>query len=477
MADSTSPHDPEQPDKKRNVKYDAILIQLSSQRPSNIFRGMEQVRQWLKENPENQEVYGLLLDAVQENRELLRDKVRNLLTEMMEDGKSKAAEAALSNLPGGIQDLLADADDEYYAAEYEKAILSYRRVLKLDPENARAKEHLAKAEIKLVAGETSVGLPRSAVQYYRRARSYLAARDITTAVNLLNAAVEAAQIRGQDYPDAAHALSDIENLIKADEFRREANQRFEEGNLKDAFSLYERAINLDSKNEQIKKESESLQNLWFAENELQGSKVLRIFSSLTKWQNVVNTARLFVSSNNAKLRFVEKQIQGIQRIRFIFITLFIVSVIAGLFLTGIINESRNIFVTETPAIPTLAVAPTNTVAIIIIATETIEPTLAITSTSIETPTITPTETPTLTPTQATLGTGYIIKAFVSSWEVPNEKFIEGLGLYQPVTVLEKQEVAGSTWYRCSWINKEGQPREGWILGEYITFGIPPTPRG
>jgi len=114
---------------KRKSQLDAVLIQLSSQRPSDVWRGMEQTRQWLKTNPEDSDVYGLLLDAVQKNREL-REQVRNLLNEMMQNG-SQTAEKAILSLPSSLTDFLVNADDAYYGGEYESAIKLYRQVLKL----------------------------------------------------------------------------------------------------------------------------------------------------------------------------------------------------------------------------------------------------------------------------------------------------------------------------------------------------------
>ena len=166
---------PEQDLIERSKQLSAVLIQLLSQRPSDILRGMTQVRYWLQADIEDGQVYAILLDAVHENREM-REQVRSLLTQMVEKG-SKAAEQALSILPSTASEILADADDAYYAAEYDQAIQLYRQVLKLAPDDERAKDHLAKAEIKRMAGETDKDLPRAALQYYRRARSHIAARD------------------------------------------------------------------------------------------------------------------------------------------------------------------------------------------------------------------------------------------------------------------------------------------------------------
>jgi tetratricopeptide (TPR) repeat protein len=229
---NTTPHEKE---------IDAISIQLRSQRLGDIWQGLEQVNQWLQENPDNREVYIMLLDAVQDNP-TLREKVRNLLLDMSKKG-SKFAESALHDLPSSVQDLLADADDVYYAGQYDEAIKLYLQVLKLNPQNERAKDHINKAEIKRLAGELDTDLPRAAVQYYRRARSFIAARDVSTAMNLLSAAIEAAQAKGMKYPDAEQALNSIQDLLIADESRQSAKIALENKQWQEALELMIRLLN------------------------------------------------------------------------------------------------------------------------------------------------------------------------------------------------------------------------------------------
>ncbi len=150
----------------------------------------------------------------------LREQVRDLFLEMAQKG-SNVAEDAISLLPSTLSQLLADADDAYYAAEYDQAIQLYRQVLKRAPDNERAKEHLAKArDEKSKPREDKPGLPREALQYYRRARSYLAARDFSIAIKSLSAAVEAAHVRGMEYPEAEQLLDSVQDTLVADEFRR-----------------------------------------------------------------------------------------------------------------------------------------------------------------------------------------------------------------------------------------------------------------
>lgn len=457
---------------KRLPKYDATRIQLSSQRPSEVWRGMEQVRQWLKDDPENIDVYGILLDAVNDNRDL-RDKVRELLTQLMEKG-SKAAEEALASLPTGIQDLLADADDLYYAAEYERAIKLYRQVLRLDPENKRARDHLAKAEIRRITGEAAGELPRAAEQYYRRARSFIAARDIVTAMNLLSAAIEAAQSRNMKYPDAEQALSSMHDLITAEEFRNKAHQAMNESLWKDALDNYAKAQALDRSNAVLKKETEGLQSLLEADAQLKKGWQANLFTSLGKFQDTLNSAELILPFENTLMKSIRARIKRINRIRGVGLGVLIVGTIGFLYLNNFFGGSIVTPPTPSTQTSTLPISIEAFATLTITGTENIEPSPTATFTQTSTPA--PSETATLPPTQSILGTGFIIRASVSSWDAPNGKFIERLGLYQPVTILERQEDAVAVWYRCSWINKDGQTINGWILGEYIAFGTPPTPR-
>lgn len=450
-------------------QLDAVLVQLGSQRPSDVWRGMDQVRQWLTEDPENREVYGLLLDAVKENREL-REQVRTLLSEMMQKG-SRSAHEAISSLPSGVKDFSADADDAYYAGEYERAIQLYRQVLKLDPENARAKNQIAKAEINRITGESDTGLPRAAHQYYRRARSFIAAREVVTAMNLLSAAIEAAHGKDMQFPEAEEALSNMNNLLLADDFRQRAKLALEKEQWREALELYSKALTLDPTNEVVKKEADSLQDLLRAETQLNKGGIAKVITRLDQWQNTVDSARIVMNPDNALLISVEKQLNQIRLIRSTSVIILFIGIALTLYLSGILrtlSTAPSLTQTLTPTIP----SPTNTsIASTNTATEILVPIIPTTPIIADTSTATPTETLTLTPTLVSLGIGYINKGFVSTWDNPNGRLTGSLGLNQIVTILEERIVAGSLWNRCQW-EVNGNIFEGWILGEYITFGTP-----
>ncbi|MCK6583969.1 MAG: hypothetical protein HUU11_07875 [Anaerolineales bacterium] len=459
---------------KRKSQLDAVLIQLSSQRPSDVWRGMERARQWLKEDSEDKDVYGLLLDAVK-NKHELREQVRDLFFEMIQNG-SQSAEKAMLALPSSLQDFLADADDAYYAAEYDRAIQLYRQVLKLDPDNARARDHIAKAEIKRITGEAATGLPRAAEQYYRRARSHIAARDAITAMNLLKAAIETAQAKGIKYSEAEEALGSMQDLIVADEFRQKAKAALKDNKAKEALELYNKALALDSTNELMKKEFESLQKLLQAETTLRKQGALKVLMPTGRLQNTVENARLVMDSDNPLLTYVEKQIGQIRLWRTTGLVLLLVIIIFPLYRNGAFSGLLTPAMTS--ALPPTSV-PTNTVEVIPTFTEVQTTASAPFTDTPEMDTNTPppafTETFTPTPTETILGVGYINKQVASAWKEPNAGLLGTLSLNTPLTLLEEREVSGSKWYRCRW-EVGGTPQEGWILGGNITFGPPPTPR-
>jgi tetratricopeptide (TPR) repeat protein len=408
---------------------DAILIQLSSQRPSDVWRGKEQVRQWLKEDPEDRDVYALLVNAAQKNRNL-RDDVRNIFVEMLQNG-SKAAEQAILSLPSGIDGILADADDAYYAAEYDRAIQLYQQVLRLNPENPRAKDHLQKAMSNQTSGESSSGLPRPAEQYYRRARSLIAARDVLTAMNLLEQAIETAKGKGMNFPEAEEEMQHMQNLLLANEYLEKAKTALANNQRREAIDYYEKASKLDSTN--------------------------------TTTQHLIEEQRSRLK-NEVMIRWA--------------------GVVAAGLIIGFLALS---LATRRPPLappPSATAAPTiqlmtsttvsNTDIPLASATplpvDTIE--VAVTNSVTSMPTQTPTPVP---PTEIIVGVGFINKAVASAWEEPNRGLIERLTSNHPLTLLEQRIVGQDTWYKCRWESDDGVPREGWILGEYITFGATPMP--
>ncbi len=459
-----------EPSDERKRLLDAVHIQLSSQRPSDVLDGIEQVRLWLRENIEDREVYGMLLNVVKENHDL-REQVRLLLIEMSQNG-SMAAQEALAILPSSVQDLLADAEDAYYAAEYEKAIKLYRQVLRLEPDNPNAQDHLTKAIDKQAKAKSKQGsgnqsaLPRDAVQYYRRARSFIAARDFLTAMKLLDAAIEAAQARGMSYPDAEQLIDGVQDLLLADEFKQKAYHFSEKKKWKDALDLINRALTLGLADENIKKEFQAMQAIMNAEFELQKRGAFGLFGPLGPLQKAIQTARGVIDPHDPLLKIASKNLIAAWLIRIglavatvaIFLTIFSDEIIENIPLT----HPK----TAVPSISTVVIGSPIVTPFFVSETPTIMD---------EPPIILPTQTPHLAtftpemniPTLEPKPVGYIIKAYVSAWDNPDGALIGNLGLYQAVTILEERPSSGSIWYRCSW-EEDGQPKEGWICSVYST---------
>ncbi|MBL8015558.1 MAG: hypothetical protein JNK26_05230 [Candidatus Doudnabacteria bacterium] len=448
---------------ERDGQLNAMQIQLRSQRASDILRSMTQVRKWLQENREDRQVYEILLDAVQENHDI-REKVRDLFLEMVQKG-SKGAEEAISLLPSTPKELLADADDAYYAAEYGRAIQLYLQVLKRVPDHKRAKEYLTKAKsAQQDAGDLILGLPREAVQYYRRARSYLAASDFLLAIKSLSAAVETAQARSLPYPDAEELLKTAQESLIADEYKQKANIAIEIEHWGEALDYIKKGLALNLADVAIKKELNSLQDLLRAELDLQKFGAFKVFAPLSQIRNAQRVAEKAVNPDNPLLNLISKELKQIRMIRIAGGAVLLVSVF---FL---------IYKLESKEIHPLSLALTNTPAFVT-AIETLpsveQPSATITVT--DSPTITPTETLTPAPTTIpVLGYGKI-REYTFPLQKPNGDLVGvQLGPNQYLTILEREEISELIWYKCRWELKNNTG-EGWLLEKYIQFAPPPTP--
>jgi tetratricopeptide (TPR) repeat protein len=299
-----------------------------------------------------------------------------------------------------------------------------------------------------------------AVQYYRRARSYIATNDFSLAIISLEIAIAAAKAEGIEHPEAEQLLKSAQ----ASEARQSAKQALESEKWKDALNLYARAVSLDPTNAMLRKEFDSLRGLLHAESKLRNKSIQRIFISPSQLQTNLIIVKGIVSANKPLLNYIEKQLHWIRLMRIRLVRIGGLGMLIALLL---IIMSEGIKLNNIPYIITGTHPPTSTSTI----TSTITSTVTVTPTITVSPTITVTHTLEPTPT-IVLGYGRLI-AFFFALETPNGKRIEpGLRKNQQITIVDSRLDYGDLWYKCIW-EEDGLLKEGWILGKYIEFGTRP----
>ena len=531
----------------RENQIGAVRQQLLSPLPSDVKRGIDQVRQWLIDNPEDQETYKFILSIARENSSL-QEQIGSLHKEMIDKGSSFAVQPLrdlheqadttvddsesppkkenVESPSSSEQDLMTQADDAYYTTEYDKAILLYQQILRREPDNVRARQQLEKSTLNLMASSSNASkssLPRDAVQFYRRARSYIAARDFNSAIEFLNIAMEKAQTYGKKFPEAEVFLEITQDQITAAEHKINADNAIQDERWEDAISAFKQAHSFDPSDESVNKILSDLDGLLKAEalldpfgmqvntdrihkletisatlrdteevKELINAKRYKIIlakyslykaeADLHKWgfltpiaplgrlKDIQRTTRSedILIPDDPALKFVDERIRQLQPLR---ITFFIVILlILGYIFFLALNYDKDDIIPSTTSTPTIAFTLTDAPL----------PTQTATSTATATATATNTATATEatpTPTLLSLGVGYInpFYAFITAREDPNGKAVSRLTGNQVVTILEQRTVSQAKWYLCQW-DINGTTSQGWILGDYIIFGSIPTPR-
>jgi len=322
------------------------------------------------------------------------------------------------------------------------------------------------ALLKLV-GTVSARIPRDMVQHFKRARSFIAANDLTLAIGELELAVRSARAMGIVYSDAEKLLKEVQGQLAADQLKKNAKFALSLGEWKYVFDLYNEAAALDPENETIKRELQGLQGLQSSEAGLRRSGLLRYFMNPFRLKGILHDTREVINKDNPTFEYVKKQYENIRAVQFG--GLLVVIIVAGFSTWSLF---RSIPATPAPDVPTLT--QTMTLPPVFTSTATVTPaesTATGTSSPSETPSV-PTETP-VVPT-VVQGYGILNVAFFYPVESPNGKRIEpALTLEQPLTILASQTDRGELWYQCTW-EVNGVTVGGWILGRFITFVPAPT---
>lgn len=372
-----------------------------------------------------------------------------------------------------IKELLVDAEDAYHSSEYHRSVQLFRRVLRIEPDNEKAKTYLAMTEAKLSkADDGGEKIPREAMQLYRSARSYISARDYQEAIKKLADAIEIAFRNGTIFQEAQQLLASVKTSMEIEKIRRNIKTALEEEKWNAALDLYKKALDLDPDNNILKLELDALKELIKTDTSLREQGIRKYFTPLNRLQNQLETTRDALNQDNAILVFIENQIKQIKQVRFSFSLVIIILVCITV--VPFINPGIGFIqpLTDTPT-TTVSPIPTNTVSHTSTSTKTVS-TPVIASTTVV-PTASETLTPSPTPMLATIGTGYVILGKISAWDNPNGKFLTTLKLNQVVTIYKKVNDHGADWYQCTW-ESNGITEEGWVLAQYIKIGNPPTQR-
>jgi hypothetical protein len=381
--------------------------------------------------------------------------------------------------------------------EYEQAIELYQKVLKIDPENVRAREQTAKAELNRIAGRPDNDLPRAAIQYFRRARSHIAARDFGAAMNLLSAALEAARANGQDFPEAESLLNSMQDLWTADEYKAKAEVALKKEQWGTAYDLYNKAFLLNPQDHVTKELLAGLDGLMRADALLDAlsdqdsgdkeyqeklAKIDGYLKSAEEIKALVGTSLL----KSCRARYNQHLGKGGKSLRFLRPALVAIIILLLFISTGMMiawwtemRETGLTLSTPTNAAPanlvlstalTPKASPLFPTPVPFTPTQTAAPMTPTSIPNTATITFTPTALVTVTATSLANGTlTYNANSFVdpSTWTV-NVKVPYGTD----VIILEQKSFGNDQYYLCTWV-QDGQPQRGWIKVDFVKI-IPVT---
>ncbi len=258
--------------------YDFAVSQLESRRPFDVTQGIDLLFKLIRQNQNNSELFTVLRQTIDKHPEhlqqieeelntldvnLAKDILKTIRTSLSQSEINEVADPNSELVSGedSLSTLLEKADDKYYAAEYDQAIRLYQAVLEKDSSNQIAHEQLKKAELLRGQEKISKKLPREAVQFYRRARSYVNAGDVNSAANLLQAALDAVEKEGLVFAEAQELFDSLQDAIAAADFKKEADDALKEKDWKKAVEKLTYALKLDSTDSVTKKLLEQIESL------------------------------------------------------------------------------------------------------------------------------------------------------------------------------------------------------------------------
>ncbi len=219
--------------KLADKSYRAAKQKLGSKFLEEQRQGVKLLEELLQQNPTHAEALDLLAQALGSEQEPIRGRARSALQRLAQQGNVRAQEI-LRN-PASVA--IDRAREAYYDGRYGEALKLAEEALDKAPRNVEAQQLLAKAQARLKtepqasAAPAEKKIPRQALQYYRRARSYLGAREYHRAAEVLEEALKIAEEAGVPFEVAETLWLDLQERLAQEQLRQDALAALESADL------------------------------------------------------------------------------------------------------------------------------------------------------------------------------------------------------------------------------------------------------
>jgi tetratricopeptide (TPR) repeat protein len=200
-----------------------------------------------------------------ESEQILREEERvfsqqmNTSPELGEDDSYDPLKKFLSSSHDPeAEEIMDEAEEAFYAGNYQKAIPLYEKVIQIEPGWSRAKEHHDEAEEFLRTGNIpSVALPPEAGKAYGKAQSAARVFRYQTALDYLDDAFASLKESGINrWREGEDLRQDLENQMQANEVYQEGLSLLQQGDFQGGLSKVQTAASSVATPEYVDKASE-----------------------------------------------------------------------------------------------------------------------------------------------------------------------------------------------------------------------------
>lgn len=259
-----------------NNHIDAIEKMLRSRSEYEFQLGLDEAQDLLTQYPADEALINMLVSAGESSSSIRRSQIIERLRAVGGELALGAAQR-LESIENGDEETAAlkqKAYDAYYDGDYEQAVRLFEAYLEKHPYDTEARAQLEKAKTRLLGREapeatrqTATGnVPRQAVQLYRRARSYLAAKDIRSAKKLIEEAIALADQNNTTFAEAEELLANLEEHLVLVEFKEKGEAALQEQKWQEALDQFRFAHQLNAEDEEARGYFRALSGLLEAQN-------------------------------------------------------------------------------------------------------------------------------------------------------------------------------------------------------------------